>query len=145
MSNWQIGPETTVSLHFEIRLQSGEVVDSNFGATPASFTIGDGNMLAGFEAAMFGLQAGDRKVLTITPEHGFGMPNPSNVQKIERANFADMALEPGLVVSFQDPSGELPGVIKAFDERFVEVDFNHPLAGQTLDFEVEILQVEKAS
>ena len=137
----QIGPEKTITLHFEIRLPSGDVVDSNFKGQPATFTIGDGNMLAGFEAAIFGLKAGDRETFIITPEHGFGMPNPSNIQKVGRKNFADMELESGLVVGFQDASGELPGVVVSFDEKNVAVDFNHPLAGKTLEFEVEILEV----
>ncbi|MBT3145850.1 peptidylprolyl isomerase [Neptunomonas phycophila] len=141
MSQLVIGPETKVTLHFEIRLENGDVVDSNFDKQPASFSIGDGSMLAGFEAALFGLKVGERKVLAITPEHGFGMPNPSNLHKIERGNFADIDLEPGVVVSFQDPSGELPGVIRSFDDQFVEVDFNHPLAGKHLEFEVEIIDI----
>ncbi len=136
-----IGPEKTITLHFEIRLQNGDVVDSNFAGKPVTFTIGDGNMLAGFEAAIFGLKAGDRQVFQITPEHGFGMPNPSNIQKVGRENFTGMELEPGLVVGFQDATGELPGVVVSFDEKNVSVDFNHPLAGKTLEFEVEIFEV----
>ena len=139
-----VGPETTVTLHFEIRLENGDVVDSNFDGKPATFTVGDGNMLVGFEAAMFGMTKGDRKIIDIAPEQGFGMPNPSNVHKIELNQFDGMELEPGLVVSFQDPTGELPGVIKSFNDRFVEVDFNHPLSGQSLKFEVEILSVSQA-
>lgn len=136
-----IGPEKTITLHFEIRLQSGDVVDSNFSGQPATFTIGDGSMLAGFEAAMFGLQAGDRQTFQITPEHGFGMSNPSNIQKVGRDSFAGMELESGLVIGFQDASGELPGVVVSFDDKNVSVDFNHPLAGKNLEFEVEILEV----
>lgn len=136
-----IGPETALTLHFEIRLADGSVVDSNFAGQPATFTIGDGNMLAGFEAVLLGLAVGERKVFTLSPEQAFGMPNPANIQKVDRDSFADMALEPGLVISFQDPSGELPGVVKAFDDRYVEVDFNHPLAGQVLEFEVQIVSV----
>ena len=102
MTELVIGPETTVTLHFEIRLENGEVVDSNFERAPATFTVGDGNMLAGFEAAMFGLKAGDRTILEIMPEHGFGMPNPSNIQKIGRESFSGMELEEGLVIAFQD-------------------------------------------
>jgi FKBP-type peptidyl-prolyl cis-trans isomerase SlpA len=139
-----VGPETTVTLFFEIRLENGDVVDSNFNAKPATFTVGDGNMLVGFEAAMFGLTVGERKVLTIAPEQGFGMPNPSNIHKIDRSQFDGMDLEPGLVVSFQDPTGELPGVVRSFNDRSVEVDFNHPLSGQSLQFEVEIIDVTQA-
>ena len=137
----QIGPEKTITLHFEIRLQNGDVVDSNFTCRPATFTIGDGNMLAGFEAAIFGLKAGDRQIFQITPEHGFGMSNPSNIQKVGRGSFVGMELEAGLVIGFQEAGGELPGVVVSFDEKNVSVDFNHPLAGKTLEFEVEILEV----
>jgi FKBP-type peptidyl-prolyl cis-trans isomerase SlpA len=141
MSEQIIGPEKKITLHFEIRLENGDVVDSNFASQPATFTVGDGNMLAGFEAAIFGLKVGDRQAFQITPEHGFGMSNPSNIQNVDRENFADMDLEAGLVVGFQDASGELPGVVVSFDEKNVSVDFNHPLAGKTLEFEVEILDI----
>ncbi len=144
MSELHIGPEVTVTLHFAIRLENGDVVDSNFESKPATFTIGDGNMLAGFEAALFGLKAGDEKTLPISPEKGFGMANPSNIQKVDRSNFSGIDLEPGLVVAFQDASGELPGVIKSFNDKQVEVDFNHPLAGKSLVFDVKILDVVAA-
>ncbi|WP_028470397.1 FKBP-type peptidyl-prolyl cis-trans isomerase [Neptunomonas japonica] len=141
MSEQIIGPEKTITLHFEIRLQNGDVVDSNFANQPATFTVGDGNMLAGFEAAIFGLKVGDRQIFKITPEHGFGMPNPSNIQKVGRESFSGIELETGLVIGFQDASGELPGVVVSFDDINVEVDFNHPLAGKDLEFEVKILDV----
>jgi FKBP-type peptidyl-prolyl cis-trans isomerase SlpA len=98
-------------------------------------------MLAGFEAAIFGLKVGDRQIFKITPEHGFGMPNPSNIQKVGRESFSGIELEAGLVIGFQDASGELPGVVVSYDDINVEVDFNHPLAGKDLEFEVEILQI----
>jgi FKBP-type peptidyl-prolyl cis-trans isomerase SlpA len=71
------------------------------------------------------------------------MPNPNNVQIFKRADFAaDMELAEGLVISFADANqSELPGVVSSFDEQEVVVDFNHPLAGQTLAFKVEILSV----
>ncbi|WP_293266582.1 peptidylprolyl isomerase [Neptunomonas sp.] len=141
MSDSVIGPEKTITLHFEIRLDNGDVVDSNFANQPVTFTVGDGNMLAGFEAAIFGLKVGDRQTFQITPEHGFGMPNPSNIQKVGLESFSGIDLEVGLVIGFQDASGELPGVVMAFDDKNVSVDFNHPLAGKNLEFEVQILEV----
>lgn len=140
-----IGPGCEVSLNFEIRLASGEVIDSNFCAAPVSFIVGDGQMLAGFESVMLGLQSGVREVFDISPEQGFGAHNPSNIQRLARNQFAGMELEEGLVVSFQDPSGELPGVVTEFDEQRVLVDFNHPLAGKALQFEVQIHQVTAPS
>jgi len=136
-----ISPESSVELFFEIRLLDGAIVDSNYNKQAATFKIGDGNMLAGFEAVLIGLQAGDKQVFKLAPEQAFGMSNPSNMQTIGRSKFTDMELEEGLVVSFQDPSGELPGIIASFDEQNVVVDFNHPLAGKDLEFQVEIVNV----
>jgi len=137
----RISPESSVELFFEIRLLDGAVIDSNYNKEAATFKIGDGNMLAGFEAVLIGLQTGDKQVFALAPEQAFGMSNPSNMQTIGRSKFTDMELEEGLVVSFQDPSGELPGIIASFDEREVVVDFNHPLAGKHLEFQVEIVNV----
>ena len=137
-----IGPGKKVTLHFAIKLEDGQIVDSNFDGSPATFTVGDGNLLEGFEQALFGLEEGSKQNLTILPENAFGMPNPSNVQTLPLSQFDGMELEQGLVVSFTDPgNGELPGVIAEFDDQRVAVDFNHPLAGKKIDFEVEILQV----
>ncbi|MGB0664884.1 MAG: FKBP-type peptidyl-prolyl cis-trans isomerase [Pontibacterium sp.] len=144
MSDILIGPGARVTLHFAIKLADGQVVDSNFEGEPATFEVGDGNLLEGFEQSLFGLREGARTELEILPENAFGMPNPSNVQRIPRSQFAEMELEQGLVVSFQDPSsGELPGIISSFDDEFVSVDFNHPLAGHTLSFDVDIIKVER--
>ncbi|HEY5717071.1 MAG TPA: peptidylprolyl isomerase [Motiliproteus sp.] len=142
MSSPAIAPGTEVTLHFSIELEDGSVVDSTRERAPATFRVGDGNLLPGFEQALFGFAAGERQRLRILPEQAFGMPNPSNVQQLPRASFKDMELEPGVVVSFADPSqGSLPGVIRAVAGDRVEVDFNHPLAGRTLYFDVEILSV----
>ncbi len=142
MSEQVIGPDCQVTLHFAIKLEDGQLVDSNFDASPATFTVGDGQLLEGFETTLLGMKAGDEAVIDISPEQGFGMPNPNNMQRIPRQQFADMDLEPGLVVSFADAgNGELPGVIVEFDDSNVTVDFNHPLAGKSLKFEVRIIDV----
>lgn len=140
-----IGPGKTVTLHFAIKLEDGQIVDSNFDKEPATFTVGDGNLLEGFEQALFGLEQGMKQTLRILPENAFGMPNPSNIQNLPISSFDGLELEQGLVISFSDPgNGELPGVIAEFDDKMVAVDFNHPLAGKKLDFEVEILEVGDA-
>ena len=145
MSAKMIGPGSTVTLHFAIKLDDGQLVDSNFEGKPATFTVGDGNLLEGFEKALFGLFEGSEESLRILPENGFGQHNPSNIQVLPRQHFEDMELEEGLVISFADPQGgELPGVVDRFDDNKVHVDFNHPLAGKTLFFDVRILSVENA-
>lgn len=142
MSELTIDQGRKVTMHFAIKLTDGQIVDSNFESAPVEFEVGDGNIPEGFEAALTGLKVGDHLDLTIDPERGFGQHNPSNIQTMKRSDFKDMELEPGLVISFQDPGGELPGVIVEFDDKRVEVDFNHPLAGKTILFEVQVLNIQ---
>ncbi len=134
-----------VTLHFSLKLDDGSVVDSTSSEKPASLTIGDGNLPEGFEETLLGLIAGEDRASRIPPEKAFGMPNPNNVQRIPRGSFASgVELEEGLVMSFSDAANsELPGVVRAFDDEVVEVDFNHPLAGRHLIFEVQILDVQR--
>lgn len=146
MSDLVIAQGTKVTLHFSLTIVGGEVVDSTFDGEPATFTVGDGNLLIGFEEALYGLAPGAQEVLTISPEKGFGQHNPSNIQLINREHFdADISLEKGLVLSFADAqNAELPGVVMGFDDEQVTVDFNHPLAGKDIEFQVEIIAVEPA-
>lgn len=145
MTEQRIGPERQVTLHFAIKLESGDVVDSTFDKRPATFKVGDGNLLPGFEQALYGLKAGDKRSIAIEPEHGFGQPNPQNVQIMPRSNFEGMELSDGLLIIFNDAANaELPGVVKQFDDSQVTIDFNHPLAGKRLTFDVEIIDVQPA-
>ena len=138
----RIGPDREVTLHFALKLENGDVVDSTFDKQPATFKVGDGNLLPGFEVALYGFKAGDKRSLQIEPESAFGQPNPQNVQVMPRSQFQDMELSEGLLIIFNDAANaELPGVVKAFDEQQVTIDFNHPLAGKTLSFDVEIIAV----
>lgn len=146
MAGTSIGPGTRVKLRFAVKLATGELVDET-GAKPATFDLGDGSLLPGFERAMFGMQAGESASLPIPAAQGFGDHRDENVQMLPASAFAgEMKLEPGLVVSFADQQKtELPGVVKRLLGDRVEVDFNHPLAGRDLIFEVEIIEVEQVS
>lgn len=142
MSEARIGAQSQVTLHFALKLDNGDIVDSTFERQPATFQVGDGSLLPGFEQALYGFKAGDRRSLSIDPELGFGQPNPQNVQSMPRSQFDTMELSEGLLIIFNDAANaELPGIVKAFDEHSVMIDFNHPLAGKRLTFEVEILDV----
>jgi FKBP-type peptidyl-prolyl cis-trans isomerase SlpA len=132
---------TTVTLHFSLVLENGHVVDSNFDTAPATFTVGDGNLLAGFENSLMGLVDGDEREFLIQPENAFGQHNPQNVQAVERNNFENEELELGTMFSFQNGDGELPGVVVEVQDNEVMVDFNHPLAGQSILFKVKIISV----
>lgn len=138
-----VGQGVKVILHFALKLAGGEVVDSTFDKTPAAFTFGDGNLLPGFENKLRGMRKGDRKQFTVSPEEAFGQPNPANVQSFKRSDFDPaMELYEGLVISFADASkAELPGVVARFDTDEVVIDFNHPLAGRVIYFDVEIVDV----
>ena len=96
---------------------------------------------------MFGLRAGARESFEIAAEAGFGEVNEENIHMMKKRDFSsEMELEEGLVVSFSDQDGqERPGVVKRIFDEIVEVDFNHPLAGQALIFEVDILEAEQIS
>ncbi|MGR0280267.1 FKBP-type peptidyl-prolyl cis-trans isomerase [Marinomonas dokdonensis] len=133
-----------VTLHFELSLEDGAIVDSNFSKAPASFVYGDGSLLPAFEDALLGMQVNQEASFNMPPEKAFGARNENNIQMIPRSQFA-MDLEEGMVVSFADVGkNELPGVIAQIGEEQVQVDFNHPLAGRTLTFKAQIVAIEDA-
>lgn len=142
-----IGENTLITLHFSLNLEDGVVVDSTFDKQAAKFEYGDGQLPEGFQTYLKGMRAGEENEWQVPPEKAFGMPNPNNQQVMKRSDFAeDMELAEGLMISFSDASqSELPGVVKTFDESQVIIDFNHPLAGQTLLFKVAIIDVQVAS
>ena len=143
MSEQRIGQHSTVTLHFSLKFVTGDVIDSNFTKDPATFTIGDGCLLPGFERTLFGLKAGDERTFEILPEQGFGIPNAQNVQVMPRNQFESMELDYGVLVIFKDAAGgEMPGVVKGFDDQQVTIDFNHPLAGKVITFDVKIITVQ---
>ena len=143
MTNLAIAGDTTVTLHFSLKFEDGSIVDSTFDREPATFAIGDGSLLDGFERKLYGLTAGQKDSFSISPEDGFGQSNPSNVQRFSRGDFsADLELTEGLVISFADASqSELPGVVQSLEGDRVMIDFNHPLSGRTILFDVEIISV----
>lgn len=140
-----IGPDRQVTLHFSLSFLDGSVIDSTRNGDPAVFVVGDESLLPGFEKALFGLKAGDRRSIFIEAKSGFGEYNEANVHFFPRSQFDPETLQEGVVISFADPSkSELPGVIKKVESDRVQVDFNHPLAGKDLTFEVEIFDVQAA-
>ena len=143
----QIHENSKVTLHFALRLEDGQVIDSTFDKSPATLSVGDGNLPEGFEKHILGLSEGDKRTVRVEPEEAFGQVNPSNVQTFSTEQFAQAGdLEPGMVISFEDAAGtELPGVVSEIKNETVTVDFNHPLAGKSLEFEVEILSIEAAT
>ncbi len=144
--NVQISPGTRVHLRFVLRLPSGEEIDRT-NIEGATFTVGDGSLLPGFERALFGMRAGARETLRLQPRDAFGEGSEDNVQRFKRSRFgADEDIAVGMLYSFADGDrGELAGLVTDVEDGMVTVDFNHPLADREVLFEVDILSVERLS
>lgn len=139
-----IGPGTKVTMHFSLRFTDGYVADASEPGEPMTFVMGDGSMVQGLELSLYGLKAGDKQTVELDPLHAFGFSDPENVHKMPRSEFGpDLPLEIGTVIAFSTPSGEeIPGMIREIKEDEVVVDFNHPLAGHDVIFEVEIVDIQ---
>ncbi|KUM54394.1 MULTISPECIES: FKBP-type peptidyl-prolyl cis-trans isomerase [Rheinheimera] len=144
MTNAVIGANSSVIFHFDIKLSDGSAAESTrVHNKPAKLQMGDGSISPAFEAQLNGLTAGDKKTFTLAPEDAYGMPNPDNIYYVDRSKFsADAPAKAGMIIGFTMPDGsEMPGLVREVVGESVTIDFNHPLAGQTLTFSVEIVQV----
>ena len=129
-----------VSVHYTGKLENGEQFDSSVGKEPLAFTAGTGQMIKGFDAAVIGMKVGDKKTITITPEEGYGVTDPSKVVTFDKNDVPDFEkMEIGMQI--QAGNG-MPGVIKEKDDDKMVVDFNHFLAGKTLVFEIEMVSIK---
>ncbi|HHW52298.1 MAG TPA: peptidylprolyl isomerase [Acinetobacter towneri] len=134
-----------VELHFSVAIENGVEIDNTRSrAEPVSLVMGDGSLLPGFEKSLFGLRAGDRRTVSLPPEEAFGSWNPENVQTFDTVKFEQHPVE-GHMIEFEDKAKQsLYGVVKSVNDDVTEVDFNHPLAGKNITFEVEIFRVTPA-
>jgi peptidylprolyl isomerase len=132
-----------VRVHYTGRLTSGEQFDSSVGRAPLEFTIGAGQMIAGFDAGVEGMATGEKKVLNIPAEQGYGEWDEENTIPFPLANVPpDMKLEPGMQLSLRDPEGHPVNVTVAeIREDVVILDANHALAGKDLVFDVELVEI----
>jgi FKBP-type peptidyl-prolyl cis-trans isomerase SlpA len=141
--NDPISPESTVTLHLSLGLKDGTVAESTFEDEPLTFTMGDGTLVEGLELGLYGLKAGNTQRLVLEPEQAYGLHDPARLHQLSRSEFStELELEPGVIIGFDTPTGEeLSGTIISLTDETVEVDFNHPLAGRVVVFEVEIIAV----
>ncbi|WP_019677101.1 FKBP-type peptidyl-prolyl cis-trans isomerase [Arsukibacterium perlucidum] len=140
----QIGANSTVLFHFDITLTDGSAAESTrVRNKPAKLQMGDTSISPAFEANLLGMAEGAKKTFTLEPLDAYGMPNPDNIYYIDRSKFSnDAPAKVGSIIGFAMPDGsELPGLVREVVGDSVTVDFNHPLAGQTLTFNVEIVKV----
>ncbi len=133
----------TVRIHYTGSLLDGSVFDSSEGRDPLEFVVGSGQIIPGLDTAMPGLVAGDKKRVEIACVEAYGPINPAMRQAIPREGIPDdIPLEPGTQLQMQTPDGQaLPVTVVDADEATVTLDGNHPLAGQDLIFEIEVVSV----
>jgi peptidylprolyl isomerase len=131
----------TVRVHYTGRLTDGSVFDSSEGRSPLEFRIGDATVIAGFEEGVTGLEPGGRRTVEIAPENAYGPRDERLVHLVEADAFAMDPYVDG-EVELLAPDGEtMRGRITAVEAEGVTLDFNHPLAGQTLVFDIELVEV----
>ncbi len=139
-------PGDTVRVHYTGSFEDGAVFDSSRGGEPLEFTIGAGEVIAGFEHAVIGMQPGESKRQTIPPEEGYGAHERDLEIELERSRFpAGAPLEVGRAFRLETTGGEQMDVrVTRLSDATVTLDGNHPLAGRTLDFEIELLEIVAA-
>jgi len=131
----------TVHVHYTGTLGDGSVFDSSAERAPLEVTIGNGQVIPGFEEALMGMVEGGTKSVTLAPENAYGPHNPQLVQTVERVRIpAEITLEPGIALQAQDGSGnQIQFTVIELDDENVTLDANHPLAGKALTFAVELV------
>jgi FKBP-type peptidyl-prolyl cis-trans isomerase SlpA len=135
----------SLTLHFALRIHGGEDIDSSFNDAPIALTLGDGTLEPALERWLIGLPLNDRHVFILEPQQAFGMHDPQLVQDVPIDEFHDAPPVLDNVVEFVLPDGSLlSGRVAEIKPYDVSIDFNHLLAGRTIEFEVEILDIGKS-
>lgn len=133
----------TVRIHYTGTLQDGKVFDSSEGREPLDFAVGSGQIIPGLDSALPGMEVGDKKRVEVACEDAYGPVNPAMRQDIPREGIpADIPLDPGTQLQMQTPDGQaLPVTVVEATDTTVTLDANHPLAGQDLTFDIEVVSV----
>ncbi len=136
-----------VSIHYTLKNEAGETLDSSVGQDPLEYLHGAGSIVPGLEEALVGKKIGERFDVTVPPDGAYGDKDPRGIQKVPRSAFAaDMVLEPGMPFVAEGPDGEPVQVwISAIEADRVVIDLNHPLAGVTLHFDGTIDSLRDAT
>ena len=134
-----------VKFHYTLKVD-GKILESTVGHEPISVTLGSHTIIPGLEEALAGMKTGDKRTVTVAPEKGYGPYNQRGVKIFPKETFKKLAgLKPGMVVSGNGRNGRaFQARVKAMDAKSVTLDMNHPLAGKTLSFDVEVVSVQPA-
>src|SRR5690554_2152041 len=135
--------KSNVSVHYTGTLENGEVFDSSRDRDPLSFTVGEGQMIPGFEKAVKGMKLNEMKKITIAPEEAYGDANPEMIQTIGKNQLPpDMVVQVGQQLASQMPDGQqIVVTVTDVKDDTITIDANHPLAGKTLNFEIEVVKI----
>jgi FKBP-type peptidyl-prolyl cis-trans isomerase SlpA len=141
----QVKHDSAVLVHFTLKLEDGSTAESTRGnGKPALFRLGDGSLSDALENQLMGLTVGDKRTFTLAPESAFGSKSPDLVQYFSQRDFQETGIpDAGTIMLFTTRDGsEMPGVVRDVTEDSITVDFNHPLAGQYIDFDIEVLEID---
>lgn len=147
-NNHTVSDHMVVSLDYVLRLEDGEVVDTSEGRDPLEYLQGHGQIIPGLEEALTGMNVGDEKDVVVEPANAYGESDPDAYQAVSRSAFPEnMDLERGMGLSMRDQdTGEtLEAYVAEIRDDDVVLDFNHPLAGETLHFHVKVADVRPAT
>ncbi len=139
-----IDKNSTIAAHITMKLSDGSAADSTkVNNKPAKIQLGDSSISPAFETQLIGLNKGDKKEFTLEAKDAFGETNPDNIHYVDKNRFSqDAPAEVGNIITFTQPGGvELPGMVKEVSGDSVTVDFNHPLAGQNVTFQIEVVDI----
>lgn len=142
-----IGKNSVVSVHYKLTDDAGKVLDSSEGAEPLAYLHGAGNIVPGLEKALVGKGAGESLQVKVAPAEGYGELDPNGVKVIERAAFEGVdVVEAGMSFEANAPDGTSQHiVVTKVDGDEITIDLNHPLAGVTLNFDIQIVSVREAT
>lgn len=142
----QIAKNAAVQIHYTLKNDAGEVLDSSEGAEPLAYLQGHGNLIPGLEKALEGKRAGDEVAVSIPPEEGYGVRDASLIQDVPRSAFEGIPdVEVGMQFHADSNHGPRTVTVTKVAAETITVDGNHPLADQTLHFAVQIVAVRAAS
>jgi FKBP-type peptidyl-prolyl cis-trans isomerase 2 len=133
----------SVKVHYTGRFDDGTVFDSSDGRDPLEFTVGQGEVIPGFDDALIGMRVGERKDVQVAPDDGYGERNENLVQTIARDQI-NLSVEPetGMNIEMHTPDGTIiPLTVTEVSETSITLDANHPLAGRELHFSVELVEI----
>jgi len=143
----QVNDNCAVSIHYTLTDEEGQQLDSSAGQEPLIYLHGANNIIPGLEKALTGKAEGEQVQVTVQPEEGFGEVNPELVQDVSLDAFQGVdEVQPGMQFGVQGPEGQVQRVtVSEVKDESVTIDGNHPLAGQTLHFDVTVEQIREAT